>query len=63
MVILFQINNAGSKIWYKELESGILHLHRENDMPAVIYNDGQKEWFMNNRLIREEIPWDLIFLT
>ena len=57
MVIVLQVSTEGSKTWYKELEGCILHLHRDNDMPAVIYNDGQKEWFINNRLIREEMPW------
>jgi hypothetical protein len=56
MVIVLQVSREDNKYWYKELE-GILHLHRDNDMPAVIYNDGQKQWFADNKLIRNELPW------
>jgi len=35
------------------LKDGKLHLHRDNDKPAVINYDGSKEWFKNGRRHRD----------
>lgn len=37
----------GSKMWMK---NG--HLHRENDLPAVIYSNGTQEWFKAGVMIK-----------
>ncbi len=34
-------------IWYKNGE-----IHRDNDLPAIIYSDGYKVWYVNGRLIK-----------
>jgi len=43
------INEFGAKEWYNNAGE----LHRENDLPAVIFNDGSREWYMNGKVHRE----------
>ena len=33
--------------WFKSI------LHRENDLPAIEYSDGSKEWYKNGKIHRE----------
>jgi len=46
-----EIDQAGNKYWYNEDRQ----LHRE-DGPAVIWTDGSKHWYLNNKLHREDGP-------
>jgi len=39
----------GTKSWYNKDGK----LHRDNDLPAVIYKDGIKYWFKNGNLIKK----------
>jgi antitoxin component YwqK of YwqJK toxin-antitoxin module len=41
-------NICGNQYWYK---NGLKH--RENDLPAIIYNDGTQIWYQNGKLHRE----------
>jgi len=43
------IDEYGTLRWYNK--DG--QLHRDNDLPAVIYLDGYKEWWINGELHRE----------
>ena len=56
MVIVLESTSDGCKFWYKESPSGVLLYHRDNDMPAMIFPEGEKRWYLNNNLIREEKP-------
>ena len=58
MVIVLEISKDGSRYWSKELAGCILHYHRDNDMPAVFFCDGDKRWYKDDILIREEICWE-----
>lgn len=37
--------------WYKNGE-----VHRDNDLPAVVFKDGEKQWWQNGKLHRENGP-------
>ena len=54
-----EINELGSKFYYKDKEMKILH---REDGPAVEWWDGSKEWYLNGKLHREDGPavewWD-----
>ena len=41
----------GTKIWHKNGK-----IHRDNDLPAIIYGNGVKYWYKNGRLHREKGP-------
>ena len=56
MIIVLEVNKEGSKFWSKEVEKSLLLYHRDNDMPAMIFSDGEKRWYKEDVLIREEIP-------
>jgi len=43
------INKYGDKCWYNKAGE----LHRENDLPAVILEDGSKGWYKNGKLHRD----------
>lgn len=34
-------------------------LHRENDLPAVEYYDGEKEWYIRGRFIKRKYPLEI----
>jgi len=38
-----EIDEYGGKYWCNNAGK----VHRDNDMPAVIYEDGSKEWYVN----------------
>jgi len=38
-------------------------LHRENDLPAVIFEDGSKSWFKNGKLHRDNDLPVIIYLN
>jgi hypothetical protein len=42
-----EIDAYGSQFWFKNGER-----HRDNDLPAIIYSDGSKEWYNNGNRIR-----------
>ena len=42
----------GNKKWYNKKGE----LHRDNDLPAVIYVDGSKHWYQNGKLHRLKGP-------
>jgi outer membrane lipoprotein-sorting protein len=44
-----EVNKYGTERWYNKDH----RLHRDNDLPAVIYSDGGKEWFQNGELHRD----------
>ena len=58
MVIVLESTSDGCKFWFKESPAGVLLYHRDNDMPAIIFNDGDKRWYKDDNLIREEICWE-----
>jgi hypothetical protein len=43
------INNSSNKEWYNE--NG--ELHRDNDLHAIEYIDGSKEWWINGQIHRD----------
>jgi len=43
-----EIDEYGTKRWFNN--SG--QSHRENDMPAVIYINGHKSWYINGEFIK-----------
>jgi len=43
------IDKVGNQRWYNKADQ----LHRENDLPAVIYKNGSKEWWKNGKRHRE----------
>ena len=48
-----EINELGSKFYYKDKEMKILH---REDGPAVEWWDGSKEWYLNGKRHREDGP-------
>ena len=44
-----EIDSFGGLTW----ENIFGELHRENDLPAVIYTSGEKEWWKNGKLHRD----------
>ena len=38
----------GTKYWFK---NGLLH--RDNDLPAIVYTNGTKEWYKNDKPHRD----------
>jgi len=44
------INKYGTQRWYNKAGK----LHRENDMPAVIWKAGYKAWYINGKFIKSE---------
>lgn len=44
-----EIITEGYKAWYKDGQ-----LHRENDLPAVIRDNGKEFYYVNGEFIREE---------
>lgn len=42
----------GSRVWYKVAVDGELVLHRDNDLPAVVYANGTEAWFQDGQLHR-----------
>ena len=47
------INSAGNKFYYKDHEMTILH---REDGPAIEYANGDKSWYINDKLHREDGP-------
>ena len=45
----YKIWPDGTTIWKNE--DG--NFHRENDLPAVIYSNGSKEWYKNGKVHRD----------
>ena len=43
------IDSNGTKEWYKDG-----HLHRDGDLPATIYKDGRKEWWIHGEPIKQQ---------
>jgi hypothetical protein len=43
-----EINYVGDRQWYKEGK-----LHRDGDLPAVIYDDGDQFWYKEGKLHRD----------
>ena len=58
MRIVLEISKQGNRFWFTENTLGVLKYHRDNDMPAVIFCDGDKRWYKDDNLIREEICWE-----
>jgi hypothetical protein len=46
---MITIDAHGNKIWLNV--NG--HYHRDNDLPAIEYKDGSKEWYVNGKLHRD----------
>ena len=44
-----KIDRDGNKYWFNSKDE----LHRDNDLPAVEYTDGDKAWYMNGKRHRE----------
>jgi len=44
----FFINEYNNKFWYKNGQS-----HRDKDLPAMVYSDGDMAWFKNGLSHRE----------
>ena len=42
------IDKLGTQFWYNNDL-----LHRDNDLPAIIYKDGTQRWYNNNKLHRD----------
>ena len=47
------IDEDGDKLYYSDREMTVLH---REDGPAVEYEDGYKEWWLNGKLHREDGP-------
>lgn len=45
------VNDVGDKSWYKNDV-----LHRDNDLPAIEWTSGTKQWWINGKLHREDGP-------
>jgi len=43
----FEKYRGGSMFWYKNDD-----YHRENDLPAIIYNTGTMAWYINGKFIK-----------
>jgi len=61
-----EYDREGNRTWFKLVKPEPLHsnglvssayfeVHRE-DGPAIMYNDGSEEWFLNGKLHREDGP-------
>ena len=48
------LDSFGNKCWYDSVNK--FELHRENDLPAVEYQNGSKSWYKNGVLHRENGP-------
>ena len=57
MKIVLEISKQNNRFWFTQNSLGVLKYHRDNDMPAMIFRDGEKRWYVNGNLIREEISW------
>ena len=57
MRIVLEISKQGNRFWFTENTLGVLKYHRDNDMPAMIFGDNEKRWYVNGNLVREEISW------
>jgi len=44
----YDIDCHGNQYWYQNGK-----IHRDNDLPAIIYYDGTQEWFQNGELNRD----------
>lgn len=51
-----QVDSEGNTRWYK---NGVLH--RDNDLPAVIYKENIREWYINGQRHREKKPAVIAF--
>ena len=60
MKIVLEISKQGNRFWFTENALGVLKYHRDNDMPAMIFGDNEKRWYVNGNLIREEISWETL---
>ena len=60
MKIVLEISKQGNRFWFTENTLGVLKYHRDNDMPAMIFGDNEKRWYVNGNLIREEISWETL---
>ena len=60
MKIVLEISKQGNRFWFTENTLGVLKYHRDNDMPAMIFGDNEKRWYVNGNLIREEISWQTL---
>lgn len=47
-----KVDNDGTQLWYKK---NTLFLHRRNK-PAVIYSNGDKQWFLDGKRHRANSP-------
>jgi len=43
------INEYGTQRWFNKADK----LHRENDLPAIIFKSGSKQWWINGKLHRD----------
>ena len=60
MKIVLEISKQNNRFWFTQNSLGVLKYHRDNDMPAMIFRDGEKRWYVNGNLIREEISWQTL---
>ena len=60
MKIVLEISKQGNRFWFTENTLGVLKYHRDNDMPAMIFGDNEKRWYVNGNLVREEISWQTL---
>ena len=60
MRIVLEISKQNNRFWFTQNSLGVLKYHRDNDMPAMIFRDGEKRWYVNGNLIREEISWQTL---
>jgi hypothetical protein len=60
MRIVLEISKQNNRFWFTENTLGVLKYHRDNDMPAMIFGDNEKRWYVNGNLIREEISWETL---
>jgi len=49
MIIQLKIMYGNTKIWRKNGK-----IHRDNNLPAVIFNSGRKIYYENSKAIKEE---------
>jgi len=45
------IDENGTKRWYNKAGQ----YHRKNGLPAIIFKDGSKQWWVNDEFIRGEV--------
>lgn len=53
-MLYFVTENKFGTFWYKDAERKILH--REGGQPAVEHTNGNKSWYLNGKLHREDGP-------